>query len=111
LQCRGFVQISNVPQTLNEVLLQIDRARPLVATVDAVVRQRGLSDRQREILFGVLEGLADKEIEIALGISRSTVRTMLRRIGQRMGVRTRVEILSQVIQGLCVNRAEGANGY
>jgi DNA-binding CsgD family transcriptional regulator len=48
-----------------------------------------LSDREREILSLVAEGMTNREIGEALYLSPLTVRTHLERIFAKLGVRTR----------------------
>lgn len=56
----------------------------------------GLTVRQGEILSLVLRGLPNKRIALMLGLSESTVKEHLTGILGRMGVRTRVEILTHL---------------
>jgi RNA polymerase sigma factor (sigma-70 family) len=50
-----------------------------------------LSGREQEVLKLVSEGLSNKEISQALGISASTVKNHLRNIMEKLHVRNRVE--------------------
>ncbi len=50
-----------------------------------------LSDREREILDAVSRGLSNKEIGTALNITENTVATHLKRIYERLHVRSRTE--------------------
>ncbi len=56
----------------------------------------GLTPRQGEILALVLRGLPNKRIALALHVSESTVKEHLTGILERLGVKTRVEILTHL---------------
>lgn len=56
----------------------------------------GLTPRQGEILALVLRGLPNKRIALMLGLSESTVKEHLTGILERLGVKTRVEALTQL---------------
>ena len=56
----------------------------------------GLTARQGEILSLVLRGLPNKRIALMLGLSESTVKEHLTGILARLGVKTRVEILTHL---------------
>lgn len=56
----------------------------------------GLTARQGEILSLVLRGLPNKRIALMLGLSESTVKEHLTGILGRLGVKTRVEILTHL---------------
>jgi DNA-binding NarL/FixJ family response regulator len=55
-----------------------------------------LTPRQGEILALVLRGLPNKRIALMLGLSESTVKEHLSGILERLGVKTRVEILTHL---------------
>lgn len=61
--------------------------------------QKLLSAREREVVELASRGLADKEIVAALGISFSTVRTLLGRAFRKLGVDNRVK-LSRIARSL-----------
>lgn len=56
----------------------------------------GLTPRQGEILSLVLRGLPNKRIALMLSLSESTVKEHLTGILERLGVRSRVEILTHL---------------
>jgi len=53
----------------------------------------GLSRRERTVLTQLQQGMSNKEISLALGISPRTVQKHLQRIYYHLGVQTRVEAI------------------
>jgi len=53
----------------------------------------GLTKREQAVLSWLENGLSNKEIAFALGISPRTVQKHLQRIYQHLGVQTRVEAI------------------
>jgi DNA-binding CsgD family transcriptional regulator len=77
--------------------------RPLesgVPAIDAVpaerVRALGLSAREAEMAVMIGRGLANKEIAAELNISPATVRTHIYNLYQKVGARSRVELLNKL---------------
>lgn len=52
-----------------------------------------LSDRERQVLVRIARGFSNKEIAGALGLSIKTVETYKGRVAEKLGLRTRVEIV------------------
>lgn len=52
-----------------------------------------LTEREQQVLQGVFEGLANKEIGALIGISVSAVKTTLQQLFQKTGVRTRGQLV------------------
>jgi len=52
-----------------------------------------LTDRERQVLSGVFEGLANKEIAGRLGVSESSVKGVLQQLFSKTGVRTRSQLV------------------
>jgi DNA-binding NarL/FixJ family response regulator len=52
-----------------------------------------LSDREREVLMKIARGFSNKEIAGELGLSVKTVETYKGRVAEKLGLRTRVEIV------------------
>ena len=52
-----------------------------------------LTLRQRQVIEGVFEGLANKEIGVRLGVSEGAVKTTLQQLFQKTGVRTRSQLV------------------
>jgi DNA-binding NarL/FixJ family response regulator len=57
----------------------------------------GLSERELEVLEGIAEGKANKEIARDLGLSPETVKTYVKRVLHKLGVRTRTEAAMQAL--------------
>lgn len=55
------------------------------------VRPAGLSDKERRILEGIIQGQLNKEIASMLGLSEKTVRNQLTTIYEKLEVKTRAE--------------------
>lgn len=60
-------------------------------------RSEQLTTREREILALVAEGLTSAQIAGRLGLSRSTVRTHMEHVRQRLGVKTRAEAVRRAL--------------
>lgn len=62
----------------------------------------GLSKREHEVLSWLQQGLSNKEIAMALGISPRTIQKHLQRVYQHLDVSTRAEAIvrmRRVIEG------------
>ena len=55
-----------------------------------------LTPRQGEVLALVLRGLPNKRIALTLGLSESTVKEHLTGIFERLGVKSRIEVMAQL---------------
>jgi DNA-binding NarL/FixJ family response regulator len=58
-----------------------------------------LSQREQEVLDGLAKGLINKEIGDKLGISPETVHTYIRRIYEKLQVRSRAEAVAKFLRG------------
>jgi DNA-binding NarL/FixJ family response regulator len=63
------------------------------ATEEDLPRTRKLTDRERQVLNGVLEGLANKQIADRLLVSESSIKATLQQLFQKTGVRTRSQLV------------------
>jgi DNA-binding NarL/FixJ family response regulator len=52
-----------------------------------------LTEREGEVLRGVFDGLANKEIASRLGVSKSSVKAVLQQLFHKTGVRTRSQLV------------------
>jgi DNA-binding NarL/FixJ family response regulator len=57
-----------------------------------------LSDREREVLLRIARGFSNKEIAAELGLSVKTVETYKARMAEKLGLRTRVDIVRYAAQ-------------
>lgn len=64
-----------------------------------------ISPRERHIAELVAQGFSDKDIAAALGISRWTVASHLRRIFGKLHARTRAEMIARLIETGCLSLA------
>ena len=58
----------------------------------------GLTAREKDVVNELLKGLTYKEIAFVLGISVTTVNDHLKNIYQKMGVRTKSELIAKVLK-------------
>jgi DNA-binding NarL/FixJ family response regulator len=72
-------------------LVGIPRAR-------AADDRRNLTDRERDVLRGVFDGLANKEIATRLQVSESSVKAVLQQLFHKTGVRTRSQLVRIVLE-------------
>ena len=59
---------------------------------------KALSPRERQVLTGVVEGLANKEIAGRLDISESSVKAALQQLFFKTGVRTRSQLVRVALE-------------
>lgn len=60
--------------------------------------RKPFTERESRILQGVLQGLSNKKIGIRLSISESSVKTALRQLFQKTGVRTRSQLVRVALE-------------
>ncbi len=70
------------------------RREPTKPATGAAVGEVGLGPREQQVLKFLLDGLSYKEIAGELGITSNTVGTYVRRIYEKLHVRSRREIIS-----------------
>lgn len=56
------------------------------------------TERERQVLSAVFEGLANKEIGVRLGVSESSVKATLQQLFSKTGVRTRSQLVRVVLE-------------
>jgi DNA-binding NarL/FixJ family response regulator len=59
---------------------------------------RGLTEREKQVLRGVFDGLANKEIASRLRVSESSVKAVLQQLFDKTGVRTRSQLVRMVLE-------------
>jgi two-component system, NarL family, nitrate/nitrite response regulator NarL len=67
-----------------------------------------LTDRERRVLVGVVEGLTNRKIGAKLGISESAVKAAIQQLFQRAGVRTRSQLVRAAFEGMLGEPGESA---
>ena len=60
---------------------------------------RALTEREDQVLRGVFEGLANKEIAAKIGVSESSVKATLQQLFDKTGVRTRSQLVRIALEG------------
>jgi DNA-binding NarL/FixJ family response regulator len=59
---------------------------------------RSLSDRQRQVLGSMLDGLANKEIAVKLQVSETSIKATIQELFNKAGVRTRSQLVRIAIE-------------
>ena len=88
---------ANVPASADVILVAHapeDGLPPALATRSDAVAGTVLSNREREILALLADGLANKQIAARLGISKNTVKTHLELLFDKLGVSSRAEAVA-----------------
>jgi DNA-binding CsgD family transcriptional regulator len=80
-------------------LFILERILPDRMNLAMVFRQYHLSPREQEVVRFLLDGLSNKEIAEALGLSLNTVKGYLKLLTRKMGAGSRMGILSCLLSG------------
>jgi DNA-binding NarL/FixJ family response regulator len=59
-----------------------------------------LTEREQQVLQGIFEGLTNKEIAAQLGVTDGAVKATLQQLFQKMGARTRSQLVRIALEGL-----------
>jgi DNA-binding CsgD family transcriptional regulator len=95
--CQLVIRLTIEPAAEQYILLLAEeKTLSLLATLQLL----GLSQREAEVLFGVIQGQDTKAIAHHLQINSSTVRKHLENIYRKLNVQSRTEAISQVLQHL-----------
>lgn len=100
----GIFPKTDSPQSLVEAIRKVnsgeawlkqDHLQLLVQNLNEPAQpgEKALSARERAVLRGVVEGLANKEIAAELQISESSVKAALQQVFNKTGVRTRSQLV------------------
>jgi two-component system nitrate/nitrite response regulator NarL len=83
-----------------EVYLERDYLKPLFETVDSThgSDRPDLSPREIQVLRLIFQGMANKEIGERLNLAESTVKAALRALFEKLGVRTRSQLVRVAIE-------------
>ena len=104
---RGIFPKTDSPELLVEAIRQVMRGEQWLAAHHQRLNEQGiaepgaaktLSNRERQVLRGVVEGLANKEIGARLNISESAVKAALQQLFYKTGVRTRSQIVRVALE-------------
>ena len=80
------------------VAVEVDGARYVVLVAMHAIPHNVLSPREHEIALMVAHGLPNKTIAANLGISSWTVSTHLRRMFAKLGVNSRVALVTRIFE-------------
>ena len=75
-----------------------DAPSRLAWAVESLARRHGLTERERQVLAGVLEGLDNAALARALEISRATVKWHLHNVFAKTGTQNREALLRAALQ-------------
>ncbi len=91
-----------------EVWVDKQTVKNLLFGVNAVNRNKAaaISDREKEIVALIGEGLRNKEIAARLHISEPTVKTHLNRIFQKLNLKARTELISYALKNAGLNNSQ-----
>ena len=103
----GILHKHNSPEALCEAIRQIARGevclektylKPLFRTTDQSLQRPRLTERDRAVLRFIFQGLANKEIGSRLEIAEGAVKASLRQLFQKLGVRTRAQLVKVALE-------------
>ena len=77
---------------LDRLVFAVTRRQPSPSNAEHVLEQANLTDREREVTLRVANGVANKEVAIALNISERTVKAHLTSAFKKLGVRDRLQL-------------------
>lgn len=98
----GYLPKASEPTELMDAIRAIYRGRKYFpSAIRAALATRAgrgeLSDRERQVLEGIVRGRSNKEIGAALGISENTVKVHTTRVFEKLEVADRMEAMSAAI--------------
>jgi ABC-type sugar transport system ATPase subunit len=91
----GIVICSEKNENLNEqwVLTNMSgRKLDRTKNIDVFLKEKGITEREKEVIFSVMQGYSNKEISNNLYISVNTVKTHIANVYQKMGVSQRIDL-------------------
>ena len=95
--CRSFLVDTNGEGTIPVVALLLERCSSGTTAVAQIGQDFELTQREKETVELLIQGLTSKEIATRMNISPNTVKAFLRIVMVKMGVSTRSGILGKVI--------------
>lgn len=101
LGAAGFCHKSDPPERLIETVLAVARGRMAFPYVDVRMLElnplAGLTDREREILAALSEGMTNQQLAGALHISLNTVKFHLKNLYGKLGVDNRAQAVAKYL--------------
>jgi two-component system nitrate/nitrite response regulator NarL len=93
--CRAIRQIAG-----GEVFMEQAYLAPLFRAVDRTrtPKRATLTDRDRTVMRGILQGLSNREIAGKLDISEGAVKASVRHVCEKLGVRTRSQLVKVALE-------------
>ncbi len=114
LGARGYCHAFATPGLLREIAVVVTHgglwigpdlmaklmrvAHRLLPEPDDRLDQAGLSDREREVVLEVVQGLSNKKVAEKLGITERTVKAHLGSVFGKLGVRDRMQLMLELSQ-------------
>jgi|ERR1700730_13606748 DNA-binding CsgD family transcriptional regulator len=96
--CRAFVLDSQAKEPGQpSIAVLLERGPSGLVPLRRVIGQFNLTQREREVLEYLLQGMSSREIANRMELSPNTVKTFLRLIMIKMGVTSRSAIVSKII--------------
>jgi two-component system nitrate/nitrite response regulator NarL len=83
-----------------EVRMEQAYLAPLFRAVDRsrLPRRANLTDRDKTVMRGILQGLTNREIAVKLEISEGAVKASVRHVCEKLGVRTRSQLVKVALE-------------
>lgn len=101
LGAAGFCHKSDPPERLVETVLAVAQGRMAFPYVDVRLLElnplAGLTDREREILAALAEGMTNQQLAIAFGISLNTVKFHLKNLYGKLSVDNRAQAVAKYL--------------
>jgi two-component system nitrate/nitrite response regulator NarP len=101
LGAAGFCHKSDPPERLVETVLAVARGRMAFPYVDVRLLElnplAGLTDREREILEALAQGMTNQQLANAFGISLNTVKFHLKNLYGKLGVDNRAQAVAKYL--------------
>jgi DNA-binding NarL/FixJ family response regulator len=93
--------VANGAAWLDQRVIQLLAAQPVDGPLplDGHGSASPLTDRDKKVLMGILEGLTNRRIGDGLGISEASVKASVQHLFQKAGVRTRSRLVRAALEG------------